>query len=150
MWLNNEAEIVEASIPYGVDMNEFLLHLDLDTLTRTRMGTISAQVWTSLSGCGFPEEGWSDMPLAVLDSIKSAIDFLRAGAASSTSSFFDGPFELLFTLSGSTDVLVTGVDRRGVLPALATQTTLDAIEEELSRVQADLLAAVRARGWPET
>jgi hypothetical protein len=131
-------------------MSEFVLNLDLDTLARTRLGTISAQIWAALNGHAFPEERWSDIPLAVLESITAAVDTLRVGAPTARSNFFEGPFELMFVLSGSTDVSVTGVDRRGLLQPVSAQTTLVAIENELSRTRAKLSAALQAVGWPET
>jgi hypothetical protein len=50
------------------------------------------RIWLMIGGESFPGENWTDTPLSVLGSFKTALAMLAAGGGEADSSFFDGPY----------------------------------------------------------
>ena len=71
------------------------VEFDPTTLQRSELGTISGVLYLQLGSQSFPEKGWNDLPVAVLQMWLNALRPLRSGQCSEAECpFMDGPFML--------------------------------------------------------
>lgn len=63
-------------------------------MEQTRSGVIVGRIWFHFPFGDFPEVGWSDLVLPLLEALAQAVRVLEQGAAESRVVFFEGPFEL--------------------------------------------------------
>jgi hypothetical protein len=84
-------------------MQTLQLILNLESLSISVMGTISGQVWLCADDTYFPEEHWSDLPVAFTSALLEAAVRLQNSSSTSeeTAWFLDGPFYIW--LEGSKD-----------------------------------------------
>jgi hypothetical protein len=85
-------------------MQSLELMLELETLSISRKGTISGEVWLRIEGMDFPEPNWSDLPVAFSSSLLEATVRLQSSsnAGEQTVWFLDGPYYI--RLEGARDV----------------------------------------------
>jgi hypothetical protein len=78
--------------------------LQLETLSISRRGTISGEVWLRIEGMDFPEQHWSDLPVAFTSALLEATVRLQSSskADEQTVWFLDGPYYIRF--EGARDV----------------------------------------------
>ena len=70
------------------------LCVDASTLRPSRGGPATGGIWISLGDRSFPDEGWSDFVVVILESWGQAVTRLLGGVTNhETVHFMDGPFE---------------------------------------------------------
>lgn len=101
------------------------LQINIQSLNRTRLGTISGQVWFAFEGKkAFPEDGWTDILIPVVKAWIESLYRLREGRANSESVFFmEGPFRIDLFLFPGVDLVTIHFVRRGDADALVESAT---------------------------
>ncbi|HXJ40167.1 MAG TPA: hypothetical protein VNH18_12890 [Bryobacteraceae bacterium] len=88
--------ILQGVFPNAENDNQdaILLRVDPESLQRSRMGTISGQVYLQTDAGGFPEVGWDDIVVPVLYAWLNAVNFVSASSRAQVVHFMDGPFRV--------------------------------------------------------
>jgi hypothetical protein len=74
---------------------DFVLRVAANTLARSKLGTISGEVWCQLGEEGFPQVGWSDIAAAVVSWwLESTVRLVDGRKRNAVMRFMDGPFEV--------------------------------------------------------
>ena len=74
--------------------------MSLTDITRSPSGTLAGPIWIAVaaSGAAFPEERWSDFPVALLASWIPSLRRLASRGQAAECRFMDGPYH--FTVAG--------------------------------------------------
>lgn len=124
------------------------LYLSLETLRRSKKGTISGQVWLDFEEGTFPEKNWSDIAVAVVLAFLSATEKIISGRSDSEMVYFlDGPFYVQITRSAA-DRLEFHTFARQQSSHVVLADLQDWVTSVRSTAQ-ELLRFCAAQGWDD-
>lgn len=126
-----------------------LIKLEPSSFHRTASGVISGVIYLGLDGFEFPDRGWNDMPIALLERWVDEFRKLSRGLTASVEChFMDGPF--LFRLERQGNQVRVRCFRNAKRLEQEGEnfvTTLQMFEAGLVVAVREVLDACRKRGW---
>jgi hypothetical protein len=129
-------------------MQTLQLILKFDSLSMSSMGAISGQAWLHTDDTDFPEEHWSDFPVAFTSALLEAAVRLQNSSQISeeTAWFLDGPFYIWFEGSKDTAWRVAFCKLDHERPP-AIEIDREQSFASFRAAAAQLAAECRARSW---
>src|SRR5262252_3125271 len=92
--------------------SDITLKIDPESLHRTKMGTISGEIWLQGNEWAFPAERWNDIVIPVLSAWLAAVsDLWRGVRKRDLVHFMDGPYFVERTASANQIELLLTTDR---------------------------------------
>lgn len=119
-----------------------------DRLERKPRGPIWGDVWIETDEFCFPEEGWNDIVVAVVNAFCDAVRNIpaRGRFAKFDVRFMDGPLKIIFNDHDDSHVRLDFL-HYGKLSEPSVVVERRALTAAVAAGAADLLAACEARGW---
>lgn len=119
---------------------------DDELLSRSKSGAIWARIYFDLDNRSFPEQGWSDLALAITVAWLEALQKVSEGAAVETKVFFmDGPAHVQISFAQTGIAKLDFIHREIVKHSLVAN--LDALLRDGILAGQALLALCQRHGW---
>jgi hypothetical protein len=97
-----------------------MIVIDLESVEVRPDGTATGVIYWDVEGIRFPEVGWNDFVVVVIEWwVQALVRFLQGGMAHVTLDFMDGPFSVNIRKANG-EVEMAFVDRRHEIPPHAT------------------------------
>jgi hypothetical protein len=123
------------------------VRLDLKALTRSKAGSIAGPIWLQVGSVAFPEEHWSDFPVAIVGAWLQAALKIHAGADQQAVCYFlDGPFSFTIDQRSPTIWRIAFRDKLKI-PQAEHDVHAQGFSGILAAAAGQLMDACQERGW---
>lgn len=126
------------------------IHIDKDSLNKSRSGLITGRISIEINGTFFPEREWDDFVVVILNFWGEAFKRLIENGHSEEFRFMDGPFYFQGTL-GETGTLdfefIDGRDSRNHKIIDKTQLSIPEMKMILEEAVHSVLSIIESQGW---
>lgn len=117
-----------------------MIKLEPNTILRSKSGKITGEIYLNFEERYFPEVGWNDFPVIILNWWSEVFSHEKSGRYS----FMDGPFYFIISKASNTHYLETFYDDR---PIFSTLIDIDIFKKSLINVIGALLSVIEKNDW---